>query len=264
MNQPFDPYAAPKAAVVGHAPMHGLTAGTPIDFTATQAIKGTWAVLKQRWKEIVPLYIVFGLVAGAIAAATMWPIFEQAFKNAAEGIMVGKPPVLTPSDIITASFGGFALFVFTAIAMPGLQRANLNAVSNQPIALSQLWSERQHALRYLGLMLWAALMVGLGVFTLYIFSFWWITATLPVWFLIIDKNRGVFEGIREAKELTVGRRGAMFVAYLLLLVVSLFIRIIPIVGLLASIPLSFLQQLLPAWMYAATQGTLSPEYEGQN
>ncbi len=264
MNQPFDPYAAPKAAVAGYAPITPIAAGQPIDFTATQVLKGSWAVFKASWKQLLSIYFAFGFGLLALGGATMWPILSAILKKKGENFGSSQLPAFAPADIVVASFGSIGIFILAALCTPGLYRAALNAVTAQPIPISLLWSEMRFALRYAGLMLWSGLMVVLGFFTLGIFSVWWIFATLPVWYIIIDKDSGVFDAIQNAKELTVARRSIIFGAYALIFLVSLPFRFVPGLNFLSSIVLSSIQQIMPAWIYAATQGTLPSEFDGQN
>ena len=278
MNQPFDPYAAPKAAVVGYAPSQAATTGTPIDFTGQQVLLGAFAVFKKRWQELLLVYFVFFLIMAGALVLFLGPAFASgAFDTTVNGIHTpGTAPGLNPGASLGLGVGGLVFAVMMVVLLPGLMRVSLNAVHNEPVEISVLFSERRHWARYLGLGMWTYLVFVVSFVTLFIYGFWWLIATMPVWFLIVDKNLGVFEGIRVAKEMTAGRRmsiwgayGWMFLATIVIGIAAAFLGFLsPVLSIIATIVprvvLQLVGQLMPAWMYAAMDGTLPPEYENQN
>ena len=271
MNQPFDPYAAPQAPIVGYAPMQPVAAGTPIDFTGMQALRGSWEVVKKRWKELLPVYLVFGALLFIGMAICIGPAMAAGMMTQAN-VAKGQPsvtPDVNPLAMIFMGIGGILLLGMMAVMMPGMMRANLAAVRNEEVRVSMLWSETKSWPSYLGLVFWAYLIFAVSIVTLFIYGIWWGIATMPAWYLIMDKKLGMFDAIKEAKSMTEGRRMNIFIAFVLLGALSFILQLfslIPVINLIAFfgiVALSFVQYVMPAWIYTAIDGSLPTEYESQ-
>lgn len=181
-----------------------------------------WETFKLRWQMLVGVTAVFFLIQMGIGAIV------DLFPRAAAGHMA------------LWSLGVFVNLVLSGLASVGLITFALRA-HDEPDEASvfDLWNPMP-IWRYLGASILSGLAIFIGVLLLVVPG---IIAALSLSFataLVVDRALGPIEAMKESKHITKGNRLELLWLFILIAGINLLGALALLVGLLVSVPVSFL------------------------
>jgi len=234
-----NPYASPGeyGAAPGVAPPPGSFQPTVIDFG--EIFSRSWTIFKPNWGMCllaVFIVVVLNMIVG----------YGVGFGAAMVGAAADNEVVALFASLI----GNLAAQAFQIWIAIGQTLFFLKIARGQPAEIGDIFAGGPYFLRILGASILVGLMIFGGLLLLIVpgiilaLMFW------PFYFLILDRNMGVFDSISMAKELTAGNKLTVLAIWLVAGLLVLASMIPCCLGLLVSIPYFTL-------MYAVTYLTMS-------
>ncbi len=237
---PDNPYQSPGVYPTTPAgpPPPGNFQPTVIDFG--DIFSRSWTIFQDQWgMSLLVLFLVF--------------LFNQIAGNGLSygGLFLGRAvgsPILAEGLSWLGMIMGLLLNIWIGI---GQAVVFLNIARGDPVEIGQLFTGGPYFPRILGasiiatfaLVLGFALLIVPGVFL--ILMFW------PFYWLIIDRNVGVFDSFQLARQVTDGNKATVFLLMIVMLALTLVSAIPCGLGLLVTIP--FFNVMWPV-MYLAMTG----------
>lgn len=186
-------------------------------------IKGAWAVTKKKFSFLVGL--------------TLGLVILQFLSGFLGGSLEKNSPIL------------FALFqivitVLSIIVTMGVQWIALKLLRDEPVILGNLLDPMGLFWRYLGASIVYGFVVFVGLILLIVPGIVWGLKYRLVWYLVLDKKLPVFEAFKESGVMTYGYKKDIFLVGILLGLINLCGVLLFGIGLLVTIPLSWIATAL--------------------
>ena len=180
-------------------------------------IKDSWEIVKANYKLVAALlgaFVVYQFVQGIVQG-----FFGESFL----------------SVIVSLAFT-----VITIFLQIGFIKIGLKLVDKKPAKFEELWAYPQYLLR----MIAASILYGLAVlggFILLIIPGIYLALRLQFYsYVILDKDTGVIDSLKRSWKLTEGNVINLFLFMFLLIGINILGAIALLVGLLVTIPVSFI------------------------
>ncbi|MEO0108631.1 MAG: DUF975 family protein [candidate division WOR-3 bacterium] len=146
-------------------------------------------------------------------------------------------------------------WALTMLMMMGVIRITLKFVDGGKGQFSDLWANFDLALDFLGASLLYALIIVAGLVLLIVPCIIWAIRFGFYGYFIIERKSSALEALKQSSALTKGARGQLFVFGLALLGINLLGAICLGIGMLVSLPVTWLAQAL---VYRRLQATAVP------
>ena len=193
-----------------------------------------------------------GILIGAIACAILIPVIANSLVNlllvsfvsmpgpALEGIPGGPPTPLTTAQVVAMSIGFVISLVIGLLVSIGIitffLRANDDIAS---VKIGDLWNP-QPFWRFVGAYILLMIITFVGMLLLVVPG---IIAALGLFFslfLVIDRGASPIQALKESWRITKGNKWRLFLLYLVVLILNLLGALLLLVGLLVTVPVTWL------------------------
>lgn len=180
-------------------------------------IKSSWEILKKNTRLIAILmgaFVVFNIVQSA---------FSSAFKESPLSVVV--------------SLAFSALSIFFEI---GFIKIVLKLIDGHKAEIQELWAYPQYFINLLVSSILYGLIVGVGFILLVVPGIYLALRLQFYSFYVVDKNAGITDSLKMSWEATKGNTLNIFLFVLILIALNILGAIALLVGLLVTIPVSFI------------------------
>lgn len=236
-----DPYQAPAANPYALSPL-GVTECIARAFALT---KRHFGILLAVWAIYFAISIGVGMVFGflEVLAGGGGEPYSPSSSTSPTGMrdfLENLNPIWVTIQIASNLFTQ-ALSVFLTL---GVTRFGLNFISGRPAEIGMMFGEGSKFLRSFGASILYGLMVTVGLLFLIVPGIYLAMRFGQYQNAIVDRNMGVFEAFRYSSSITQNNKMSLFGLSILLVLINLAGMIALCVGLLFTVPLTWLAALV--------------------
>ena len=181
-------------------------------------------LIKDSWEIVKPNYKLVAALLGAF-------IVYQFVQGIVQGLF---------GDSVLTIFVSLAFTVITFFLQIGLIKIALKLVDKKPAKFEELWAYPQYLLR----MIASSILYGLAVvggLILFVVPGIYLALRLQFYsYVLLDKDTGVIDSLKKSWKLTQGNVINLFLFMLLIIGINILGAIALLVGLLITIPVSFI------------------------
>lgn len=235
-----NPYQSPGGYRddAAETPVAGSFQPTIIDFG--DVFSRTWSIFQTQWGMcLLVMFVVFifnAVVSGTIAVGL---------------VSLGFDPNDNATGSLVHSLGNLVQGLLSVWIGIGQALIFLGIARGEPVEMGQLFSGGQFYLRILGASILAGIAIMIGLVLLIVPGIFLMLMLWPFYWLILDRNVGVFDSFQLAMRITEGNKATVFLIAIVAMAM-IFVTAIPcFLGWLFTFP--FLG-LLWAVMYLAMTG----------
>ncbi len=193
-------------------------------FSIEKSIKQAWYIFKENWKDIYKVGFI-SLIIQLIA----------------QYLTTYNSENMSP---LVAMIGGIAYYILTSVLTMNNVRILLKIIRAQDFELEELFNFDVKVFSYL----WGSFVIGMLVFVgmilLVIPGLYWAFKYMFTPYIIIDQGLGYREAMKKSGRMTEGYKLKMFLFGLALLGINLLGMLPLFLGLLITIPLSYVAYLV--------------------
>ncbi len=160
------------------------------------------------------------------------------------------------SAILFVFFQIVAVFFSIVVAM-GVQWISLKLLRNELVTLRNLFDPIELFWRYLGVSIVYGFIVFFGLMLFVVPGIIWGLRYRLVWYLILDKRLSVSEAFKESSVMTYGYKKDIFLISMLLVLINFCGALFFGIGLLVTIPLSWITSALVYKTILEARSTIS-------
>jgi uncharacterized membrane protein len=216
-------------------------------FSRDEALSFGWKTMKSNLAFFIVLLLILFMI-GAIPTA-LNSLLQNATKGN-EGVSG-----LSALTVLITTILSIASQVVSFIMQIGVLKISLKFCDGEKPDFSELFKNYRLFWRFLGASLLVGLIVVGGFILLIVPGIIWAIRYSFVNYLIVDKNCGIMESLHKSREITEGKKGGLFVFFIILGLINILGLICLGVGLFATVPTSMLAL---AFVYRQLLGQVEP------
>lgn len=118
----------------------------------------------------------------------------------------------------------------------GLIAICLKIYNNEAVKITDLFSQIEKIIKYIGSTILYSLIVFAGLILLIVPGIMWAIKYQMMSYLIVEKDMGVMEALKKSAELTKGSRNNLFLFTILVALINILGALVFVIGLFATIP----------------------------
>jgi uncharacterized membrane protein len=201
-------------------------------FSRDEALRFGWNTMKANLGFFIVLLLIMFMISAIPNAINS---FLQTATKGSEGVSG-----ISALTVMFTTILSIASQVISFIMQIGVLKISLKFYDGEKPDFSELFKHYRLFWRFLGASLLVGLIVLAGFILFIVPGIIWAIRYSFVNYLIVDKNFGIMESLHKSREMTDGKKGDLFVFFIVLLLINILGVICLGVGLFATIPTSML------------------------
>lgn len=253
-----DPYTAPSASsqVVPQSSDDELVeiapGSSPLGITeciekAFELTKKHFGILLAVWAIYFAISFGVGMVLGVVevaVGAAAGGTAQPDFSSSSPGFPTSEPGGATVASTLTSLVTNLISQAISIFLTLGITRFGLNFLSGKPAEIGMIFGEGALFLRSCGAAILFGLMVGLGLVLLIVPGIYLALRFGQYQTAIVDRNMGIFDAFRYSSSITQNNKMSLFGLSILLGLINIAGALALCVGLLFTVPLTWLAGLI--------------------
>lgn len=186
---------------------------------ARDIIKCSWSIVKEHLSFLVGLafaYFIFNTVWGMVS----------------DGLEKNHSPILALLNLV--------LMAISVVFSMGVFWVSLKIVRKEKPVVSHLWETWRRGFHYITVSFLYSFIITIGLVLFIIPGVYWAVRYSQVFLLILGEEKGIFDVFKESARLTEGSKWTIVRLYLLLALLNVLGALIFFIGLLVTLPITWI------------------------